>query len=38
MIQYDVRRQAYMPLSLDLLQRSLDSSEHSDLGSLILLI
>ena len=36
MIQYDVRRQAYMPLSLDLLQRSLISSEHSDPGPLIL--
>lgn len=36
MIQYDIRRQAYVPLSLDLLQRSLNSAEHSDPGPLIL--
>jgi hypothetical protein len=36
MIQYDIRRQAYMPSSFDLLQRSLNSSEHSDPGPLIL--
>lgn len=36
MIQYGIRRQAYTPLSFDLLQRSLNSSEHSDPGPLIL--
>jgi hypothetical protein len=36
MIQYGIRRQAYMPLSLDLHRRSLNSSEHSDPGPLIL--